>query len=198
MNLDDCSHAALYIPPNAVRCAIVLIVLPLIIMACCLAMQALRAAPRVAAPVCRAFSAATATAATSSTAAQTVRTIPNDLKATYVDGKWRKAKLSGRQAAVLRKRLVMASLAEPSTAATTTTEVPLEAFWNQPRASVIMRAPKGTRHDLAVAARVASITAARSEKAQEKRLADYKKTLPPKPLAEGLVRWVKKNAWEKE
>jgi len=32
---------------------------------------------------------------------------------------------------------------------------------------------------------------------QDKRIADYKKTLPPKPLAEGLLQYVKKSAWEK-
>lgn len=33
---------------------------------------------------------------------------------------------------------------------------------------------------------------------QEKKLADYKKTLPAKPISEGLLKWVKKNAWEKD
>jgi hypothetical protein len=33
--------------------------------------------------------------------------------------------------------------------------------------------------------------------AQDKRRADYKKTLPAKALSEGLLQYVKKNAWEK-
>lgn len=34
-------------------------------------------------------------------------------------------------------------------------------------------------------------------KSQEKKQADYKKSLPPKPISEGLLQYVKKNAWER-
>ncbi len=32
---------------------------------------------------------------------------------------------------------------------------------------------------------------------QDKKRADFKKSLPPKPLSEGLLQYVKKNAWER-
>lgn len=45
---------------------------------------------------------------------------------------------------------------------------------------------------------VEKIKAAIAPGVQDKKYADYRKTLPPKPPAEGLIRWVKKNAWEKD
>lgn len=33
---------------------------------------------------------------------------------------------------------------------------------------------------------------------QDKKRADYKKTLPVKPQRQGLLQWVKKSAWEKD
>lgn len=33
--------------------------------------------------------------------------------------------------------------------------------------------------------------------AQPKKRADHRKSMPAKPLAEGLLQYVKKNAWEK-
>lgn len=55
-------------------------------------------------------------------------------------------------------------------------------------------------HDLFVRidCSVDKIKAAIKPEVQEKKLADYKKTLPPKPPSEGLLKWVKKAAWEKD
>jgi len=33
---------------------------------------------------------------------------------------------------------------------------------------------------------------------QDKKRADYKKTLPVKPQRQGLLQWIKKSAWEKD
>jgi hypothetical protein len=73
----------------------------------------------------------------------------------------------------------------------------LDAAW-RPRAQPKARhakAPKGARADLARDARVDAVTAALA--AAPKKAADFKKQLPPKPLSEGLLQYVKKNAWER-
>ena len=43
--------------------------------------------------------------------------------------------------------------------------------------------------------RVDKVTAALAQ--VDKRAADYRKSLPPKPIAEGLLVYVKKQAWER-
>ena len=70
--------------------------------------------------------------------------------------------------------------------------------WLAPRKSFVPRIPKGARVDNRLGERIDKIKAALTPAFQSKKLADYKKTLPPKPPAEGLIRWVKKNAWEKD
>ena len=67
-----------------------------------------------------------------------------------------------------------------------------------PPKAAVMRTPKGNRHDLARPARVAKITAALDPELQAKKRAEYKKTLPPKPVKQGIMPFIKKNAWEKE
>ena len=118
-------------------------------------------------------------------------TLPNDLRITQVDGVLRKPRLSARRAAAIKRSIILASTLDSSA-------LKWNEAWDKPAASVVMRTPKGTRAELRQKERVASITAAIQESVQNKKYADYKKTLPPKPPAEGLIRWVKKNAWEKE
>lgn len=55
---------------------------------------------------------------------------------------------------------------------------------------------KLARGELKLAARVASVAAGLD--GQAKRRADYKKTLPVKPMRGGLLQYIKKNAWEKD
>jgi hypothetical protein len=64
-----------------------------------------------------------------------------------------------------------------------------------PSASTLLPSPPSTVRPLC--RRLDKINAALGP-AQEKRRADYAKTLPSRPPREGLLQWVKKNAWEKE
>lgn len=55
---------------------------------------------------------------------------------------------------------------------------------------------KLARGELKLTARMASVAAGLD--GQAKRRADYKKTLPVKPMRGGLLQYIKKNAWEKD
>jgi hypothetical protein len=59
-----------------------------------------------------------------------------------------------------------------------------------------LRHPKGHKCDHTLTERIAKVSAGII--GQEKRLLDYKKTVPAKPLKQGLLQYIKKNAWEKE
>ena len=59
----------------------------------------------------------------------------------------------------------------------------------------VPRPPKGATRDAAARAeRVLKIQANIAPGVQAKKLADYRKTLPPKPRSGGLLQYVKKNA----
>lgn len=63
----------------------------------------------------------------------------------------------------------------------------------------VPRPPKGAARDAAAQReRVLKIQANIAPGVQAKKLADYKKTLPPKPRSGGLLQYIKKNAWEKD
>jgi hypothetical protein len=61
----------------------------------------------------------------------------------------------------------------------------------------VSKPPKSEARYLAsLKTRVDKIQAALA--AQPKKQADYKKTLPSKPLNKGILQYIRKNAWEKE
>lgn len=55
---------------------------------------------------------------------------------------------------------------------------------------------KGSQYLASITQRVEKIQA--NLKLQDKKIADFKKTLPPKPSTKGILQYIKKNAWEKE
>ncbi len=61
----------------------------------------------------------------------------------------------------------------------------------------VPKPPKATaRRAAALGERLLKIQAGLAS--QDKKLADYKKTLPAKPKKGGLLPFIKKNAWEKD
>lgn len=109
------------------------------------------------------------------------------------DGGWRAPPVKARALAALKRKAILLR-AEGADAPLLHD---LDASWrarSAPRARHA-RAPKGGRSDLAHDARVDAVTAALA--AAPKKFADFKKALPPKPIGEGLLRYVKKQAWER-
>lgn len=102
--------------------------------------------------------------------------------------------MSARDVATMRKQCILARAAGDE-AAPNWDE--LDGQWRPGKLhkARVARTPKGRRHDLDLFARVDKIQAALAQ--QDKKRADYKKSLPAKPLSEGLLQYVKKNAWER-
>ena len=85
-------------------------------------------------------------------------------------------------------------------AATSSTSTPVLKLRDLRRTNASIQVPKppkkAAKYLTKIKDRVEKIQA--NLAAQDKKIADYKKTLPPKPITQGLLYLIKKNAWDKD
>jgi hypothetical protein len=127
--------------------------------------------------------------------AQTPYALPEDLFPRQTEDGWRRARLSGRRAALLRKRAVREGAFGTYDAATGRGWL---AEWDErlhPRTSTVMRPPKGRKHDNDLRKRLADI--AKGLAAQAEKKAEFEKQRPPPTKKTGLAVVLRRNPWEK-